>query len=148
MWNVRRGRSASFSNDQPHRLGEMRVSGRGGLWEYQTGVGVGGCWLTQPSLQLNTASQRKRQARVTVAKQNPELSRVSHCHGTSKRDPRNLSVLQWASEVRPGDSRKWSQGVCHIWESEQEGTCTMFPITWHNCDMRKQAHCAALNVSP
>lgn len=45
-------------------------------------------------------------------------SKGSHCHGTSKRDPRNLCVLQWASEVRPGASRKW--------ESEQEGAYTMF----------------------
>lgn len=44
-------------------------------------------------LQLHTASQRKRQARITAAKQNPEYSEVRlTLSGISESDPRSTSL--------------------------------------------------------
>lgn len=74
------------------------------------------------SLQLNTASQRKGQARITADKQTPEFSEIRL----------TLSALQWAFEQLDQSSRKWSLRACHI--------------TWYNCDRlsmgryQKQTH--------
>lgn len=107
-------------------------------------------------LQLNTVSQRKGQARITVAKQNPEFSEVRlTLSGISESDPRSTSLYFSGQLAGPEQQRVKPESVPHLGVRAGRNMYHVRPshgttVTAHHCGRYYKASMpyTALNIRP